>query len=566
MKRRAQRVALPALLVSVALIAAACGGDDGATETVTTEASTTEETTAPGTDAPAATDAPAPEGGCEATVPGTELRIGVFAPPASLDPQGNSGALIGGAELSAIYDVLTRWDPETNSWVPNLAESLEPNADFSEWTLTLRPGITYPDGTTMTAQNVLDNLVRMSGPGRDSVRVLVEWVDLEASEVVDDLTVIFRLKSPWADFGYLFGQGPGMIPNQALVAQVNESGVSIIGADPTNAGVGPYEVESYAPGEPEYLTLKAKADYWGGPVCIERVIFVAVPGDQAKLDALELDELDMAFMRTTNVIEEAKESGEYQTMLFLQSAGGLVLINNGIGTHNPITKDIRFRQAVSLAIDSQVISDRAFGGKLMQSRGLFAPDSVFYSGLPEVEPDLEEASRLVEELKAEGWDGKVRLHMPDPNPDLPIAIEASLEAVGMDVDLLVTDTTTQITAVAVDRDYDMAGWGWNISDSSFYQNLTVTLGRSPSAMGTAEGNRIGFINSEVDQAILDLFAAPDLAARQAVAKRLSEIFASEIPSVTYGAIEEGYIYSTKVQGIRPTQQSVILLDKAYLAD
>ena len=203
---------------------------------------------------------------------------------------------------------------------------------------------------------------------------------------------------------------------------------------------------------------------------------------------------------------------------------------------------------------------------MIQSRGLFAPDSIFYSGIPELQPDPAEAARLVEELKSEGWDGKVRLHMPDPNPDLPIAIEASLEAVGMDVDLLVTDTTTQITAIAVDRNYDMGGWGWNISDSSFYQNLTVTLGRSPSAMGTAEGNRIGFINSEVDQAILDLFAAPDLAARQAVAKRLAEIFAEEVPSVTYGAIEEGYVYSPKVRGIQATQQSVILLHKAYLAD
>ena len=130
----------------------------------------------------------------------------MYAPTPSLDPLQSSGALAGGTDLLAIYDSLMRWDPDTNEWVPHVAESLESNADFTEWTLTLRDGVTYSNGDPMVAQDVLDNMTRMIG-SRAATRPagMIARVDLANSTAPDDQTVVFKLLKPWSNFGYLLG-------------------------------------------------------------------------------------------------------------------------------------------------------------------------------------------------------------------------------------------------------------------------------------------------------------------------------------------------------------------------
>lgn len=551
LKNSSLRVALAA---GVMFTAVACGGDDGdsGVAEVTTTTAATNDSTAPETSAPAEE-----VGGCEATVPGSELNVGVYVPTGSLDPLRTSGALVGGTDIAAIYDVLMRWDAETGEWVPHLAESLEPNSDYTEWTLTLREGVTYANGDPMLAEHVLANMRRLLGPGANASRGLIARVDLDGSTVIDDRTVTFKLFQPWVEFSYLLGDAAGMVVNPSLGDAVDASDVTLISTDPNGAGAGPYTVEKFAPGESPYLVLKAREDYWGGPVCIETVNMVYITSDQPKLEALQLGELDLAFLRTANVIAEARASGEFTEAFYLQSAGEVILINNGVGTHTPVTADKRFRQAVNLAIDPAVISERAFGGELLGSKGLIDERSTYFSGIAGISPDPEAARALVDELKSEGWDGNVRFNCRDTNANLPVAIIASLEAVGMTVDATITDQNSSIGAV-VQKDFDMACWGWNISDSALYRQIGFNF-RSDSP-----SNRMGYSNPAMDSAIDEMFAAPDLESRREAIAKMSEIFNEDVPSVVYAAVEEGYAISDRVAGIVPTQQTVLLLGDAYL--
>ncbi|MEY3034406.1 MAG: hypothetical protein RLZ86_1028 [Actinomycetota bacterium] len=558
MKRKySTRRRLLAVAVGASLVVASCGGDDG-------ESSSSDE---PATSAPQATEAPSEETmapaepeaaeGCESTVAGSELNIGVYVPTGSLDPLRTSGALVGGTDIAAIYDVLMRWDEASGEWVPHLAESLESNSDYTEWTLTLREGVTYANGDPMLAEHVLANMNRLLGPGANASRGLIARVDLENSTVVDDRTVTFKLFSPWVEFAYLLGDAAGMVVNPSLGDAKDASDVSLISTDPNGAGAGPYLVDKFAPGESPYLVLKARDDYWGGPVCIETVNMVYITSDQPKLEALDLGELDLAFLRTANVIADARSSGQYSEAFFLQSAGEVILINNGVGTHTPVTADKRFRQAVNLAIDSSVISERAFGGELLESKAFIDERSTYYSGVAGTSADPDAARALVDELKAEGWDGSIRFNCRDTNANLPVAIVASLEAVGMTVEATITDQNSSIGAV-IQKDFDMACWGWNISDSALYRQIGFNF-RSDSP-----SNRIGYGNPDMDAAIDEMFAAPDREARTNAIAKMSEIFNEDVPSVIYAAVEEGYAISDRVAGIVPTQQTVLLLGDAYL--
>ncbi|HEX7097370.1 MAG TPA: hypothetical protein VF183_15895, partial [Acidimicrobiales bacterium] len=71
-------------------------------------------------------------------VAGGTLTVGVFSEVSSLDPilSGGTG-FTGGSEQAAIYDQLVIYDSESDSYIPQTAESLTPNDDYTEWTLTL---------------------------------------------------------------------------------------------------------------------------------------------------------------------------------------------------------------------------------------------------------------------------------------------------------------------------------------------------------------------------------------------------------------------------------------------
>jgi peptide/nickel transport system substrate-binding protein len=129
----------------------------------------------------------------------------------------------------------------------------------------------------------------------------------------------------------------------------------------------------------------------------------------------------------------------------------------------------------------------------------------------------------------------------------------------MDIDATITDQVSSITAV-VTQDFDIACWGWNISDSAVYRQLDFNF-RSDST-----SNRMGYSNPAMDDAITELFAAEDVDGRRAAIATMSEIFNEDVPSVVYAAVEEGYMISDRVAGIVPTQQTVLLLGGAYLVD
>ena len=132
-KRRSGRV-LGATLASLMVFAVACGGgDDGGSsgESDTTEGSGTSE--APSTEAP--------EG--EPVVGGT-LRVGLEADVDGLNPTASALAVSGLTMAQAVFDPLFTFTADGDV-VPYLAESITPNADFTEWTLKLREGVTFHD-------------------------------------------------------------------------------------------------------------------------------------------------------------------------------------------------------------------------------------------------------------------------------------------------------------------------------------------------------------------------------------------------------------------------------------
>lgn len=589
-KLRRRLLALVALLVSVSLIAAACGSDsdsdsvapDVETDQVVTETSVTETTAPPATETTAETPAPIQTtttepplvsigGECTEDRVGGSITMGVFSETAGLDPTVSSGSGVTGMiELMTLYDILIRLDRNTGEYIPQLAESLTPNADASVWTMTLREGITFANGDPLDADAVIasidrfNNLDAAAGQRNQSSAFVAFITSMEAT---DDLTVVFTLDEPWGTFPYVLADEPGMIVNVnaiPIIEEGEEAGnpdIAAFNRNPEGAGAGPYVLERYAPGEE--IVVTAKDDYWGGPVCIEQITFVRVPGAPATYDAWQNDELDVAFLREPRAIAEARENGDDNALVFLQNTGGVILINNGVRGSTPPTTDLRLRQAIFYATNAEVMDDRANEGQGQPGKSLISTDSRFYDPnlFPEFPTDPDRARELVDEVKAEGnWDGTIRLHCHNAPSriDWAIAAEALLEAVGFEVEVINDGTINDlIAAVIINADYDMACWGFNLADDTPYiPALQHTC--------TSRSNRTGYCSEVMDAAIAQLRAASTNEEIQAALAAIWEEWQATVPSVSYETIEEYVLFKDSVKGALGTQASGILFHDAYI--
>jgi peptide/nickel transport system substrate-binding protein len=539
---------IAALVMTAALVAAGCGGDDSEPAAGTTT-SAGSSTTGPG-----ATASPASSGGegCTAQTPKSDLTMGVFTEATSLDPTVSRGAgVTGGTEMASIYDTLMRWNPDTGAYEPRIAESVEPNADFTQWTLKLRPGVTFGNGDPFTSAAVKASIERFQVPTSTS-----RWAGLSRNvasmDTPDDLTVVFHLTDPWATFPYLMAHEVGMIVNPKVVDQL---GADAFGKLPKGAGAGAFDVDSFTPGEG--ITMHGRSDYWGGPVCIGTLRFVYVAGAQATYDAFKTGQFQVAFLRDPKVIADAKHDGVgfFETK---QNGGGVLMINSGTTPDHPTT-DLSVRQAIAHAIDPTVLNTRVYDGDGLATDALFGPESRLHT-IDGPGYDLDQAKQLVAEAKAAGFDGE--LHMlgtSDPTgQETAIALQAMLQAAGFTVRLDSNFNTVQMITEVNKGNYDIVGWGLNIDDSSPWMKLDSFLN------STAPGNVWGLKDPGMDAAIKATKVAAGVDELKAATQQVQEVWNAIVPGAIFSTAQETVIWDPSVHGIVPTQESNVFLAGAWV--
>lgn len=468
---------------------------------------------------------------------------------ASLDPPYALGGLLGGSELAAIYDVLFVYDENEGELTPKLAESITPNDDFTVWTLKLKDDIEYSDGTQLTARMVSDGMDRFFG---DRVRNNAGGFMTPITEktVLDDLTLEIHLDQSWPNLPLIFADEPGMVVNlNAIGNDLEEFGEE----PPEAAGLGPYVVESHAVGEE--IVLKAREDYWDGPVCVETLRFVFVPETQPTYEAWQAGDMNVAFLRYQPTIEQSKENGDPGYFIH-QDSGVMFLLNHREGRP---ASDPRVREALYLALNAEGVNDRSYQGKLTTAKAIVQPGSRFWSDdLATVPDDVERAKELVKEAKADGWDGNITMTCGNP-ADEALAAEGMWDAVGIDAEVAYKAVAEQ-TRTVIEGDYDSACWGYNIGPGT---GPTAIIRNFHSESST---NRTGYASPEMDAALDELRTAETLEDQKAAVVDVNDVFVQDHVVIAYGGMEEGIVWKPEIKGIVPTLSSIFLFDNAYIEE
>ncbi len=507
---------------------------------------------------------------------GGSITVGVFSETQGLDPvvgTPNSGCC-GGSELAAIYDTIMAFDHTTGTYVPRTAASLTPNAEQTDWVLKLKPNIEFADGTPYDAAAVKFNLERMmSTPAALPRPILVAFI--ESLTVIDPLALDIKLKRAWAGVPNELSHSPGMIASPTAIQKLGAA----FNIKATDAGAGPFIVDSYTPHEA--LVLKRNPNFYGGTVYLDQIRFIPTTGQAAAELAVKAGNIQAApYLFDPDVVAQAKADGLAMESILSLGAndallnGGQVPCQGGApatvcagkpdGTIAPLdvpTKDVTVRRAVAAAIDPKVINDRVYSGKGDPSSALFPPGLRWNVGVAGPAYNLNQAKQLVAQAKSNGWDGKIRVtgnNTPE-GTTWTEAVSAMLEAAGMTVTPDASKTIADQTVAAIRRNFDVI-----ISGLSLPADQTDRIYEVFYLQETTATYRWGYGSADMDVAVDALRTANNDQLRTAALKKIATVLARDVPLVSIENLPTAFVHSPRLHGAVMSNGWIELFDKAWI--
>lgn len=417
-KSRHFMVRVLALLLAFGMIAAACGGDSEpeSTETEPENSDTTGTGDGAGDDSAAGDDGATeevivddPE---DVPVQGGTLRYGLEADVDGLNPTASALSAPGLMMANAVFDSLIRFDTEGN-WVPYLAESFTPNDDFSTWTMKLREGIMFHDGTEMTIDAVIGAFETQRNDPLVGLAVKPYYPEENAVVRIDDYTAEWNPIEPDARFPTRFAGALGYVPSPTWLAAALEDPT----LDQQPVGTGPFKFDSRS--EDSVTRFVRNDDYWAGEVFLDAIEFVPVTDSNTRTDLLLNNELNG--MQTTNPEDIDLVRSEDSVVAVEDDTGeeSFVMLNS----ESPPFNDIRARQALTWATPKQNYLDLIGLGVLRDANQMFTPESKFYNAdLVQEADDPDRAVAMAAEYCADVpdscTDGKINMEFQYSGPSV----------------------------------------------------------------------------------------------------------------------------------------------------
>lgn len=305
--------------------------------------------------------------------------------PASFDPaQANNSTV--DEVVSPIYDTLVDYDA-ANKLQNKLAESYKTSSDGKTITFTLRSGVTFHDGTPLTAKDVVFTLDRLKKI-KVGVSALIGAYD--SSTAPDDKTVVVTLSKPYSPFVPTLSRV--YILNSALVTKNAGSDDGQAWLASHDAGSGPYKLDGYQ------TNTEAKFSqyptYWGGFTKQAKSVvirYLAESGTQR--DALRSGDVDYAM----DIATADLPSFESDSKFTVAKDDTTVQLYIWFNTQKGATADKKVREAVSYAYDYQSHVKDILAGNGSVAQGPLPSAMTCHADIPAMTQDLAKAKQLFQE-------------------------------------------------------------------------------------------------------------------------------------------------------------------------
>lgn len=469
--RRRLRLILSGSVVALVLaLAVGCSGGSGTASTTSSTPPTTAE-------------AKVHDGGT--------LSIAVPNVPASWSPAGPDWSTSELQAARAIYDRLMVRD-ENDQPVPELLDRITSNETFTAWTLEVRKGITFSDGTPLDATTVAANLnLQRLAPGAAELLKPVIFVTAPS-----EMTVVVATATPWSTF-------PEVLTTQiGAIASVP----TLLGTAEAPVGTGPFAYSGYA--FDGSLFLKRNPTYWKkGLPHLDAVRLVVIADANDRTNAIIDGTVDMVAMdqprQVSRVQQVADASSDSKLFVLDDRNAEKPKVSIAFNTGRPPFDRITARRAVAMATDRTAILTQVFDGQGAISRGIISDTSPWFSDHSAPARDLEGAKKQVAEYTAEtGQPVAAQLLVP---PDVTLTrvatmLRVQLAEAGIDITLIPVEPAMMTEATTTGQYQSVLGVGFTAAHPDAYEPL---FAGSPSEQPAVGPNITRYVNPIVTKAFGD---------------------------------------------------------------
>jgi peptide/nickel transport system substrate-binding protein len=468
-------------------------------------------------------------------VDGGTLDIAVAAAPSKWAPNSGPWTTDELQAARAVYDRLMVRDSNDQP-VPELLSNISANSNFTSWTLVVREGVSFSDGSPLTSEVVAFNL-RAQQADPSNVDLLAP---ISAITTPDAQTVVVSMFTPWSTFPQLLTTRLGTIAAPA----------TLLGFDPRPIGTGPF-VWFGVDGAGITIVVK-NSTYWKkGLPHLDAVRFLPIPEAADRVTAALEGKVGMV------AIDEPRQLQRLETV---QNRENVITIHDDRNAERPKVNiafetgrapfdRISARRAVALATDRAEILSKAFAGQGSIARGMVSDTSPWFVDHSSSGRDVERAKKLVEEYTEEtGVPLTFRL-LVAPGTTLERVASlwrGQLEEAGIDMAIDLVDPQVLSLAAVLGQFQAILQVGFDSSHPDAYEPLFRGI---PAQQSVMSGNTTRYISPLVTKSFLDARTTADVTRQVDDYGTIQEQVAIDIPYLFLVQVREVVVTSPKLRDV-----------------
>jgi peptide/nickel transport system substrate-binding protein len=475
-----------------------------------------------------------------------ELKIAIGVDADTFNPQEQTTTLFQNI-CDLIYGTMFYQDPQGNL-EPRLATKSTVSPDGLTYTISLRKGVKFSDGTDFNADAVKltwDRILnpKMRVPLRFAVSMVKECIK------IDDYTVELKLKYAFAPLT------PSL--SLTLVSTISPAALEKYGDDVRQhpVGAGPYTLKEWVKGD--RIVLVRNENYWGKKPTVAQITFKIVPEASTREAMLRTGQIDVCYKPLPSNVAALKADPNITLEMPLDTR----TIFMGLNCQKGVTTDKRVRQAFNYAVDKKAIVEKVLFNTAEPMEGPVSPKVFGYFKMKkQYDYDPEKAKEL---LKEANFDFSQTIQMRTPNGrylfDKQVAetVQAYLQAIGVKVELRTYDWPTYVAGLLKPIDKTelqvfLLGWGPVILDADMALSGQFTCAvNPPKGLGSAF-----YCNPAYDSIMKASREEQDPEKRLALLKKASIMVWDDCPWLWLHVEKFVIAYSSKIKGmvVTPTEK------------
>ncbi|HEY6872547.1 MAG TPA: ABC transporter substrate-binding protein [Geobacteraceae bacterium] len=432
---------------------------------------------------------------------------------------------------------------EKGNLVPELGLSAKPSKNGMSWTIRLRKGVSFHDGTPFNADAVVQHWQRILDP-KSRFKGLIYIQPIESVKKEDEFTVRFLLKHPWSSFKDTITGAHAIasyIPSPKAVREGTQ--------DRAPVGTGPYMFKEWITND-RFVAIR-NPKYWRkGKPYLDNIVFRTVPDMQTRFAGLQSGELDVIITDRGASVLQAQ--GEPSLKVYSSESTGAEIF--ALNTSKPPLDDVRVRQALSYAWNQDFYVKASYKDTIPVVKDPFG-GAISCGEVSYHEYNPEKGRKLLAEY------GKpVSLELLHTNTsrgrEFGEIVQRLFKEIGVTVRLTPLTFGQWIKRVMT-NDYQMSGWQlFDATDMGPY--LFGSL------FSKSEVNVTHYKNPKMDEMLMIQETSTDPRTRQKALCGVAKLINEDAPFLYRGGLRFNIIAKSKVQGISKVDHGIIRVRDAWV--